>query len=335
MNNSYCKDKRALILGGAGSIGSEIAKQLVKNQAKEIRIFSRDEGKHQHLFNSLGKPKSLISIVGDIRDKTRLSEAMKDIDVVFNAAALKSVPCCEKNPFETIKTNVIGIKNIIESALENEVEKVLFISTDKAVDPINTYGLTKSLSEKLLVAANQNRRSRKTIFTAVRLGNVLGSKNSVLFIIKNQILSGQPITVIKDNMTRFVMTATDASDLIFKALEKTKGGDIFIKKMKSLYIWDLIDVYIEELNNKYNFDISKIKRVLMNSRPGEKKYEKLISNYETNFTFDMRTMLAIYPGKEKDDTPLKTFKKINMVECNSDTAVKLSKKEIKELLKKI
>lgn len=336
MNNFV--NKKILVLGGTGSVGTEIVKQLIRYGVSKLSVYARDESKHQYLFDCLGKPQNFKSIIGDIRDKERLRTVMPNIDIVINAAALKSVPYCEENPFEAIQTNLVGTQNIIDVALENNVEKVISISTDKAADPISAYGITKLLSEKLLIAAEFHKGNNNTIFTAVRLGNVLGARNSVLPVIRNQILNDCPITVTDSNMTRFIMSTNEAVQLILNALTLSKGGEIFINKMRALYVWDLINVYIEKLCEKHKINFKKIKRVYIPPRSGEKSYERLFSEYEEKSVYDLKSVLAIFPcqnimNKSISKRAYKDISKISsFVEYNSATVSKLTKEEISTLL---
>lgn len=338
MNDNYFCEKNVLVLGGTGSIGSEIVKQLIRFKTKQINVFARDESKHQYLFDSLGRPSTFRSIIGDIRDKDRLKGAMSGIDIVFNAAALKAVSYCERNPFEAVNTNVIGTQNVVEVALEKNVEKVISISSDKAAVPNNTYGATKFLSERILASGDYNKGSKRTIFAAVRLGNVLGARNSVLPVIRNQIFSGHSITVVDSKMTRFVMTTKEATKLIFDALKISQGGEIFMLKMCAVNVWDLIDVYVEELCKRYNISPASVKRENISPRPGEKSYEKLFSDDEEQFTFESKAMLMLLSNIEMFNKSFcgrkyVGFKKITgETGYSSETARKLTKEEIRNLL---
>ncbi|MDQ3099481.1 MAG: polysaccharide biosynthesis protein [bacterium] len=332
------KDKKILVLGGTGSIGSEIVKQLLQLEPNEVRVFARDESKHQYLYDSLGKPEAFRSIIGDIRDRERLRAAMSEIDIVFNAAALKAVPYCERNPFEAVSTNVIGTHNIVETALEKNIERVIAISTDKAADPTNTYGTTKLLSEKILFSADYYKGSKRTVFSAVRLGNVLGARNSLLPVIRNQILNGHSITVTDSNMTRFVMSVMEAVQLIFNALNLSEGSEVFILKMHAVPIWDLIDIYVEELCKMHDIDLGKVIRQSIPPRPGEKFHEKLFSDYEGQYTYENEDILMVLPSPDMLNKPFSQrsydgFINVNDTrEYDSQTAHRISRDEIKNLL---
>src|SRR3989338_5094048 len=225
------KNKTVLVTGGTGSIGSEIVRQLLKTKARQIRIFSRDEHKQHELQNELGGDTRLRFLIGDIRDKERMDFAFQDVDIVFHAAALKHVSVCEYNPFEAVKTNIIGTQNVIENALRHNVEKVLAISTDKAADPGSVLGASKLMMERLVTAANATIGGKRTRFASVRFGNVLNSRGSVIPIWKKQIDEGKDVTITDLRATRFLMQIPDAVRLVFAALEHMQGGEIFVLKI--------------------------------------------------------------------------------------------------------
>ena len=236
------KGKTVLITGGTGSLGTALTKRLLDLDAKTVRIFSRNESK-QIEMESFFDDTRLRFFIGDIRDSERLFSALEDVDIVFHAAALKHVPKIEYNPFESIKTNVIGSQNIIENSLRQNVEKVICVGTDKAVSPLNTYGATKLLMEKLFVSANNyiNPEKHRTKFVAVRYGNVLGSSGSVIPKFIDLIKKNKSITLTDPHMTRFTITMNEALDFILKATMTGKGSEIFIPKLKSYEISVLIE----------------------------------------------------------------------------------------------
>ena len=227
-------EKTILITGGTGSLGSALTTRLLKSNAKTIRIFSRNESKQVEMESEFND-KRLRFFVGDIRDSERLFTALEGVDILFHTAALKHVPKIEYNPFESIKTNVIGSQNIIDNSIKQNLEKVICIGTDKAVSPLNTYGATKLLMEKLFLSANNylNREKYKTTFHAVRYGNVLGSSGSVIPKFITDIKSNRPIQITDPNMTRFSITMQQALDFILKATELGNGTEIFIPRLKS------------------------------------------------------------------------------------------------------
>jgi FlaA1/EpsC-like NDP-sugar epimerase len=287
---NFFKGKNVLITGGAGSIGSCIAKKLAGFEPTKIRIFDNNETALFNLQAELAGNGNVRFLVGDVRSKDRLKRAMEGVDIVFHAAALKHVPFCEYNPFEAVETNVIGTQNVIDAAMNEEVEKMISISTDKAVSPASTMGATKLLSEKLVTAANYYKGPRKTAFSSVRFGNVLASSGSVVPTFKRQIEAGGPVTLTDERMTRFFMSMDQAAALIFKATGMAQGGEVFIFKMPSIRVADLAEALIEELSQKSSIAIKKI-----GIRPGEKLNEDLISKEETANVVETDDMYIIVP----------------------------------------
>ena len=284
--------KKILVTGGAGSIGSEIVKEVLKFNPNVVRVLDNDEMGLYTLGEEV-KDKRLRLFMGDVREKERVRRAAEGVDIIFHAAALKHVPICEYNPFDAIRTNVIGTQNVIDAALDIGVEKVTVISTDKAANPNNVMGATKLLSERLVVAADQFRGPKGPVFSCVRFGNVIGSRGSVTPLFENQIKEGGPVTITSASMTRFIMPIKDAVDLTFKSVELSKGGEVFIFKMPSLRIIDLAKVMIEELAPKYGFSPSKIKIKEIGQRPGEKIHEELMTKEEARTALEAKDMFII------------------------------------------
>ena len=281
MKNSF------LITGGTGSFGKEFVKYLVANKkASRIVIYSRDELKQYEMSQIYPKNKFpyIRFFLGDVRDQRRLSKAMENIDIVIHAAALKQVPTTEYNPFECIKTNVIGANNVIESALENKVKSVLALSTDKACSPINLYGATKLCSDKLFISANNIKGKRNIKFAAVRYGNVMGSRGSVipLFLKLSKNNSTLPITDVR--MTRFNITLEHAIKTVFRGLQNLIGGELLVPKLPSYKILDLAK----------SFNNSKIK--ITGIRPGEKIHEEMISESDSQNTISIKDYYIILPN---------------------------------------
>ena len=322
--------KKILITGGTGSLGQALTKRLLKEKVDTIRIFSRNEGK-QVLMENKFRDKRLRFLLGDINDLERLNRAFEDIDIVFHAAALKHVPKIEYNPFEAIKTNVIGSQNVIEACLHADVERAIAIGTDKAVSPLNTYGATKLLMEKLFVTANNyiNPLKHRTKFITFRYGNVFGSSGSVVLHFMNQIQNNQKLSITDPAMTRFNITMNTALDFILESTILGQGSEIFVPKLKAYKITDLVDV-MTELKKNVNQEIIGI-------RSGEKLHEILISNNELRNTWELGNKYVIFNNKN-DEENLKNshaeLKKIDQTsEYSSDSAVKLSKSELRELIK--
>ena len=290
------KDKNILVTGGTGSIGSEIVRKVLQYEPKVVRIFSNDENGLFNLEQKLREYKNVRYLAGDIRDKERLARAAEGIDFIFHAAALKHVPLCEYNPFEAVKTNVLGTQNLIEVAMEEEVDKLITISTDKAANPINVMGATKLLGERLTVSANFYKGAKKTAFSCVRFGNVLASRGSVVPLFREQIKNGGPVTLTDPNMVRFIMNLSKAVNLVVQASEMAKGGEIFILKMSALRISDLAEVIIEQLAPTYGYDPKKIKIEITGKRVGEKLREELITEEEAESAYEMGDMVVLTPG---------------------------------------
>ena len=318
--------KKILITGGTGSLGTALTKRLLKTNVDTIRIFSRDEWKQVQMESEI-KDKRLRFLIGDVRDKDRLSRSLENIDIVIHAAALKQMPVAEYNPFEAVKTNVIGTENLIEACLDNNVESVLAIGTDKSVSPLNTYGATKLLMERLFVSANFYKGNHKIRFVCVRYGNVMGSRGSVIPIFVNQIKSGKNITITDPNMTRFNITMDEALNLIFRALENGKGGEVFVPKLKAYKVGDIKNAIMEILESD-----NKVEDIQV--RPGEKIHESLISFDELSNTFENEQDYIII-DKQIQNWFLKDadFVKTSLKEQYSSNSVELlSKNELKQVL---
>ena len=325
--------KTILITGGTGSLGRALARKLLGFNVDAIRIFSRNESKQIEMESEFNDPR-LRFFMGDVRDSERLFSALEDVDIVFHAAALKHVPKIEYNPFESIKTNVIGSQNVIDNSLRQNVEKVICVGTDKAVSPLNTYGATKLLMEKLFVSANNyiNRNKHRTKFVAVRYGNVLGSSGSVIPKFIDLIKKGEPITITDEKMTRFTITMNDALEFILNASMTGKGSEIFIPKLKSYEMPILIEALTELCG--------ETKQEVIGIRPGEKLHETLINTDEMRYTWEINDMYMLANPHYKlfnDNEVLENYNGIKKVEAinqySSDIAEKISKDELKEKIK--
>ena len=327
-------DKKILITGGTGSLGQALTQRLLEKNVKTIRILSRNESKQIEMESKFNDNR-LRFFLGDIRDKERLVRATEDIDYVFHAAALKHVPKIEYNPFEAIKTNVIGSQNVIDACLEANVKKVISIGTDKAVSPLNTYGATKLLMEKLFVTANNYLDPKKHItkFISVRYGNVFGSSGSVVPKFIDQIKNKKKITITDNHMTRFSITMDEALDFILKATEYGQGSEIFIPKIRAYTIFDIRNALTEILGD-YGEEIVGI-------RPGEKMHETLINNEEIRYSWEYKDLYIItnplYPMFHPtviNDT-YQGIKKLDKFEkYSSDLVEKIPKDELKQVIKK-
>lgn len=320
--------KILLITGGTGSFGNAVLRRFLHTNIKEIRIFSRDEKKQEDLRLKLKNDKVKFYI-GDIRDYDSIKSAVEGADYVFHAAALKQVPSCEFYPMEAIKTNVLGAENVLNAAITNNVKKVIVLSTDKAVYPINAMGLSKALMEKLMVAKARLVDSRKTILTATRYGNVMASRGSVIPLFVQQLREGKPLTLTDPNMTRFLMSIDDAVDLVLYAFKNAQQGDIFVQKAPASTIGDLA-VAIKEIFGKDN----KIK--IIGTRAGEKLYETLVTREELAKAQDLGDYYRI-PLDGRDLNYNKYFvegeEEISHTEdYNSHNTRRLNVREVKKLL---
>ena len=323
------KGKKVLITGGTGSLGIALTKRLLQENVDTIRIFSRNENKQLEMDSKFHDDR-LRFLLGDVRDYNRLTRAFEDIDIVFHAAALKHVPIIEYNPFEAIKTNVIGSQNVIDACLEEDVEKAICVGTDKAVSPLNTYGATKLLMEKLFITASNylKKERHKTKFIALRYGNVLGSSGSVIPKFINQIKNNEKITITNSNMTRFSISIDEALDFILKATEIGKGSEIFVPKLRAYSLMDVKDALFDLLG--------KTDEQIVGIRPGEKLHEILINNEEMNYCWEYQEMYMIVdPSLRRfislvNELPEK--KKIeNMKVYSSNNVQKIPKNELKKI----
>ena len=323
------KNKKILITGGTGSLGTALTKRLLSMDVEQIRIFSRNEFKQISMEYEI-RDERLRFLIGDVRDQKRLRRAIEDVDIVFHAAALKHVPKIEYNPFEAIKTNVEGSQNVIDACLENDVERAVCIGTDKAVSPLNTYGATKLLMEKLFVNAQQysNPKKHPTKFFAVRYGNVFGSSGSVIPKFIDQIKKNESLTITDEKMTRFSITMHQALDFILKATELGNGTEIFIPRLKSYNL--------EQLKNTI-FDLcgtSDLK--IIGIRPGEKLHETLINFDEIRSAWIYNDLYVILNGGFSSEYLQNTYAGLTKLEnistYSSDNSEKMSNDELKQTI---
>lgn len=327
--------KRILVTGGTGSFGHQIVDRLLREGPAEIRIFSRDEDKQVRMSEEYGmgheypKNSSMNFVIGDVRNPNSVAEAMRGIDLVFHAAALKQVPLCEFHVWEAVQTNIIGAQNVIQAAIDAGVEKVVAVSTDKAVKPVNAMGMSKAIQEKLFTAANFHQVGRGTVFTCVRYGNVVGSRGSVIPLFKRQIEARGPVTLTDLEMTRFILTLSEAIDLVFRAVKKSVGGEIFVLKIPAALVSDIASVMIESHARGRDIPVKTV-----GVRPGEKIHEVLISEAESVRTVEEDSTYTILPQIGLKETHLahRAARKVNFLEYTSDAAPRLTRKEIKTIL---
>ncbi len=282
------KDKVLLITGGTGSFGNAVLNRFLDSGVSEVRILSRDEKKQDDMRKKYDNPK-LKFYIGDVRDYSSILTAFRGVDFIFHAAALKQVPSCEFHPMEAVKTNIFGTENVLEAAIVNEVKRVVCLSTDKAVYPINAMGISKAMMEKVMVAKARNVNINKTIICGTRYGNVMASRGSVIPLFVDLIKSGQPLTITDPNMTRFMMTLEDAVDLVLFAFENGKNGDIFVQKAPAATIKVLANAICELL------EVKEHPINVIGTRHGEKLYEVLLSREEMLSSEDMGQYFRVPP----------------------------------------
>ncbi len=323
------KDKILLITGGTGSFGNAVLNRFLDTNIKEIRIFSRDEKKQHDMRVSMNNDKVKFYI-GDVRDYNSIEQALKGVDYVFHAAALKQVPSCEFYPIEAVKTNILGTENVLNAAIMQKVKKVICLSTDKAVYPINSMGISKAMMEKLMVA--KSRLSEDTVLVGTRYGNVMASRGSVIPLFYDQILNNQPITITDPEMTRFMMTLNDAVELVLYAFENGRSGDIFVQKSPASSIGDLANAMIKIYQSKSEINI-------IGTRHAEKLYETLLGKEEFLGAEDM----GLYYRGSADNRDLNYNKYFTegvqvtsgIDEYNSHNTSRLKEEELISLLKSI
>ncbi len=324
--------KKILITGGTGSLGQALTKRLLEMDANTIRIFSRNESKQIEMEDNITDDR-LRFFIGDVRDFHRLSKAVEGADFVFHTAALKHVPKIEYNPFEAIKTNVVGTQNVIEASLCGNVDKVVCVSTDKSVSPLNTYGATKLLAEKLFVSANNylDKKKYRTKFFAVRYGNVLGSSGSVIPKFIEQIKANKQVTITDPKMTRFSITMNEALDLILNAITSAKGSEIFVPKLRA---YNIVDV-----KNALTELISDTGEKITGIRTGEKLHETLINEDEIRYSWEFENMYMIASPLYtlfNDKNIKESYQGIKKIEdiqkYSSDSVEKISVKDLKTII---
>jgi len=321
-----------MITGGTGSFGNAVLKRFLSTEVREIRIFSRDEKKQEDMRIAFNHPK-LKFYIGDVRNEQSISMAMKGVDYVFHAAALKQVPSCEFYPLEAVQTNILGTQNVMNAATTHGVKKVIVLSTDKAVYPINSMGISKAMAEKLMIAQARGQQPGETIFCATRYGNVMASRGSVIPLFVNQIKGNQALTITDPNMTRFLMSLEDSVNLVLYAFENADQGDIFVQKAPASTVGDLV-VAIQVLFNKPNSEVRTI-----GTRHGEKLYESLVSREEMAKADDLGAYYRI-PADNRDLNYAQYFSEgedtISSAEdYTSHNAQRLNIAGIKELLLKL
>lgn len=326
------KGKTLLITGGTGSFGNAVLKRFLETDIKEIRIFSRDEKKQDDMRKKYHSAK-LKFYIGDVRDYNSILNATRGVDYIYHAAALKQVPSCEFHPMEAVKTNVLGTENVLEAAIQNHVKRVVCLSTDKAVYPINAMGISKAMMEKVMVAKSRNLEGLDTVICGTRYGNVMASRGSVIPLFVDQIRQGKPLTITDPNMTRFMMTLEDAVDLVLYAFEHGENGDIFVQKAPAATIAVLAEA-LKQLLNVEDHPIS-----IMGTRHGEKAFEALLSREEMVHAFDQGDYFRV-PADQRDLNYEKyvedgDLKITEFEDYNSHNTTRLDVEGMKQLLLKL
>jgi FlaA1/EpsC-like NDP-sugar epimerase len=290
------RDKRVLITGICGTVGNELLRQVLKFDPAAIAGLDNNESALFFLSEEYRHAPHVHLFLGDLRDRDKLTRQMRGIDVVLHAAALKHVILCEKSPTDAVQTNILGVQNVIDAAQANNVERVLFTSSDKAVNPTNVMGTSKLMGERLMTAANAHRRRNNPIFASTRFGNVLGSRGSVIPLFKHQIAQGGPVTLTDNRMTRFIMTLEEAVSLVMNSVFLAQGGEVFVTKMPVVKISDLAQVMIKELAPRHGYTPENIEIKIIGSKPGEKLYEELLNEEETRRTTELPDYFVALPA---------------------------------------
>ena len=329
------KFSKLLITGGTGSFGNAVLRRFLNSEISEIRIFSRDEKKQDDMRKRYSSAK-LKFYIGDVRDARSVEQAMRGVDYVFHAAALKQVPSCEFHPMQAVRTNVLGTENVLEAAIQAGVKRVVCLSTDKAVYPINAMGISKAMMEKVMVATSRNLEHTNTVICGTRYGNVMASRGSVIPLFVQQVQNGQPITITDPEMTRFMMTLEDAVDLVLYAFEHGNNGDIFVQKAPAATV-DVLAQAILGLMNKPDHPVN-----VMGTRHGEKLYEVLLSREEMACAEDMGDYFRV-PADSRDLNYTKFVdegeKRLTQTshgeDYNSHNTTRLDKQGMQQLLLKL
>jgi FlaA1/EpsC-like NDP-sugar epimerase len=327
------ESRSVLLTGGAGSVGRALIPRILENEPDVLRIFDNNEPGLADIKSRLEDDRCRF-LAGDIRDSDRLARAMENIDIVVHTAAMKHVDICEYNPFEAVKTNSLGLQNVVDTAIDSGVERMVFTSSDKAVNPANTMGTTKLLGEKLITAGNKHSGRADLRLASVRFGNIINSSQSVIPLFSDQIKKGGPVTLTDERMTRFFLTYDEVFDLVEQAIEKTKGGEVFVHKMKAIRIKDLASAMIEKLAPKYGHEPKDIDIELVGRRPGETFHEEIMTVREARKARENERLYAIPPestGYLSEEIP-DGFTETEDIVLSSESAEKLTKSEIKTLL---
>lgn len=325
-----------LVTGGAGSVGKSLVERILPKDPAVVRILDNNEPSLSRLKARLDDDRCRY-LAGDIRDKDRLARALEDIDVVIHCAAMKHVDISEYNPFEAVKTNVIGLQNVVDTAIDSSTNRVIYTSSDKAVNPANTMGTTKLLGEKLVTAGNKHRGRRDICLASVRFGNVINSSQSVIPLFHRQIRDGGPITLTDERMTRFFLSYDELAELVLSAAKRTNGGEVFVRKMPAIRIKDLAEAMISVLATKYDYDPADIVIENVGKRLGETLHEKLMTSREAERALESERFYAIPPETTAGDDYLnhhgiEGFHSATEITRSSSNAEPLEVDQIREML---
>ncbi|WP_439026684.1 SDR family NAD(P)-dependent oxidoreductase [Haloarchaeobius sp. DT45] len=331
------EDKNVLVTGGGGSVGRALITRFLDDDPNVVRVLDNNEPSLSKIRSDLGDDR-LRYLSGDVRDRERLDRAMENIDVVVHTAAMKHVDICEYNPFEAVKTNAVGLQNVVDAAIDSGVQRVVFTSSDKAVNPANTMGTTKLLGERLITAGNKHAGRSDLRLASVRFGNVINSSQSVIPLFTEQIRDGGPVTLTDTRMARFFLTYDDIAGLVTTALEKTEGGEVFVRKMPAMRIEDLAHAMIQELAPKFDHDPDDIDIEITGRRLGETFHEEILTEREATRTQENEDYYAVLPETADEPGHLDTdgldgFTDATDIVRSSEDARKLSQSEIVTLLK--
>lgn len=323
--------QNVLLTGGCGSVGRHLIPKFLGQDPRVLRILDNSETGLARLKSEIRDDRCRY-LAGDVRDKDRLRRAMEDIDVVVHTAAMKHVDVCEYNPFEAVKTNVMGLQNVVDTAIDSGVERLVFTSSDKAVNPANTMGTTKLLGEKLVTAGNKYKGEEEIRLGSVRFGNIVNSSRSVIPVFTEQIQSGGPVTLTDERMTRFFLTYSDVFDLITQALEHVRSGEVFVYKMPAIKIEDLAEAMIEVLAPQAGYDPSEIEIEITGRRPGETFHEEIMTRRESSLAYENETLYSIPSETTNGLEGNAEFSEPEQIYLSSADAPKLPTDEIVTLL---
>lgn len=336
--NDFIKDKRILVTGACGTVGKELVRQLLEEyEVGELIGIDNNESELFFLDQRFSGFPHASFYLADVRDRDKITRKMEGMDVVFHTAAFKHVILCERSPMEAVQTNILGVQNIIAAAIESKAGRVIFTSSDKAVNPTNVMGTSKLMGERLMTAANGNLRGNGPVFASTRFGNVLGSRGSVIPIFREQIKRGGPVTLTDPEMTRFIMSIRQAVQLVIDSAVLAQGGEVFVTKMPVIRIQDLAEVMIEELAPRYGRSPASIGIGTIGVKPGEKMYEELMSHEETRRALELERYFAVIPAfrcvfRSVDYRYPKTISQEVTNPYNSANEEPLSKAELSEFL---